>query len=242
MEATLRRGLVTIWLILLISLGWSAPSAAQTQDGWTIQVEANAGYFKSTRDIGKILGTEVQATIITDLQAAPLYSVGVVLSGPSPNFSLRAGVGYMTTEARGQSIGCDEDEGIIGPGCVEYDIPTTAVMGFFDVLLHNDETGSGTLKYFIAGLGLRSYTFDELGCQDLDANRFAVCSPMEELLADQVGIIFKVGLGIRGRGGPVGWNLELTDLVSRFKGSGLRGEGGPQNDFVVSAGLSFPGG
>ena len=241
MEATLRPGLVTTWIILAISLGWSAPSAAQTRSGWTVQLETNAGYFKSTRDIGKILGEEVQATIISDLQAAPIFSVGAVLSGPSPKFSLRAGVGFMTTDARGQSIGCDED-GITGPGCVEYDIPTTAVIGFFDVLLHNDETGTGTLKYFVGGLGLRSYTFDETGCQNLDDNRFAVCSPMEEFLADQVGVVFRVGLGLRGRGGPVGWNVEFMDLVSRFEGSGLRGEGGPQNDFVVSVGLSVPGG
>ncbi len=73
MEATLRPGLVTSWLILLISLGWSAPSAAQTESGWTVQLAANAGYFKSTRDIGKILGEEVQATIITDLQAARMW-------------------------------------------------------------------------------------------------------------------------------------------------------------------------
>jgi hypothetical protein len=117
-------------------------------------------------------------------------------------------------------------------------------LGFFDVLLHNDQGGSSTLKYFVAGLGMRSYTFDEVGCRnaDLDPILFSVCTPMEEFLADQVGMVFKLGLGIQSRVGPVGWNVEFTDLVGRFAGSGLRGEGGTQNDFILTAGLSFPGG
>jgi len=240
MEAILRRGLATTGIILLICFSFHAPAAAQARGGWSVQLEGNAGFFKSTRDIGKILGTEVEATIQTVLQPAPMYSMGVVLSGPSPNYSLRATVGYMSTEARGQAIECSI---LSGAGCTPFDVSTTALLGFFDVLLHNDVTGTGTLKYFVAGAGMRSYAFDEVGCRgpDLDPVLFNVCTPMEEFLADQVNLVFRLGVGIRGRGGPIGWNVEVTDLVGRFTGSGARGEGGTQNDFVLSAGLSFPG-
>ena len=241
MEATLRRGLVTTLLILLTSLAWSAPSAAQNLSGWNVQLEANAGYFKSTRDAGKILGSEVQATIRTVIQPAPVYSVGVLLRGPSPNYSFRGQVGYMSTDARGQALGCTI---LTGAGCGTFDVATTAVTGFFDILLHNDQTGTGLLKYFIAGAGVRSYSFDEVGCRgpDLDPVLFDVCTPMEEFLADQVGFVMRLGLGVRGRGGPIGWNIEVTDMVGRFVGAGERGETATQNDFVVSAGFSFPSG
>lgn len=227
-------------LILLVSLVWSAPVIAQAdgEAGWRVQVEGRGGYFVPTRDIGKILGTEVQAQIRTELQPAPVYNLGFLISPPSPNYSLRGSVGFLSTDARGQSGVCAV---VSGPGCVYLDVPTTAIQGSVDVLLHNDVAGS-TLRYFIAGLAMRSYSFDEMECRGvLDPNLLSVCSPMMEFLADQVGLVGRLGLGFRRGVGPVGIGLEVLDQISQFVGSGTRGEGGIQNDVMFSVGVSFPG-
>ena len=130
---------------------------------------------------------------------------------------------------------------LIRPGSTDYD-QERRIQGTLDVLLHNDD-GSPLLKYFLAGVGLRSYAFDELDCRDatLDPNLQAVCSPMMEFLADQQGLVGRLGLGFRRGVGPVSLGLEVIDQVSMFKGSGERGEGGIQNDVMVSVGVSFPG-
>lgn len=243
MEGTLHRILVGTALALVAASGWgTSPASAQARDGWTPHFEANVGYFVVTRDAGKILGSAVDAQIRTVLEHAPVYTAAVLLSGPSSRYSLRTAVNYAKTDARGRAVGCG-DQGISGPGCSAHYVPTTSVSGFLDVLLHDDETGTGLLKYFVAGLGARSYSFDEDGCQSVasDPILFDVCRPMEEFLADQIGLVFRLGLGVRGRGGPIGWNIEVRDHVGRFAGSGVRGEGGTQNDFFISAGLSFPG-
>ncbi len=239
----MHRILVRTAFALLAMTHWSgSPASAQERTGWTAQAEANVGYFKATRDAGKILGSEVDAQIRTVVQHAPVFTLALLLSGPSPRFSLRTAVDYVKTDARGRALGCG-DAGISGPGCAAHDVPATSLSGFVDVLLHNDEDGTGTLRYFVAGLGARSYAFDEDGCQGVagDAVLFDVCRPMEEFLADQIGLVFRLGLGMRDRGGPIGWNIELRDHVGRFAGSGVRGEGGTQNDFFISAGVSFPG-
>lgn len=232
----MRRAHVVTVLALIASLAWSAPAAAQGLSGWTVQLEGRAGLFKSTRDIGKILGSEVQAQIKTVLQTAPVYSGGFILKGPSPAYSLRGTVSYMSTDARGQAGACSV---VTGPGCATLDFPATSVSGILDVLLHNDQ-GEAVLKYFIAGVGMRRYTFDEIECRGLvDPILFDVCSPMAEFLANQTGMVGRLGLGVQGRG-PIGWSLEVLDQVSQFVGSGERGEGGIQNDLYVTVGFVFP--
>jgi len=216
---------------------WSSSAAGQAT-GWTVQLEGRAGVFKSTRDIGKILGSEVQAQIKTVLQPAPVYGLGFLLRGPSPSYTLRGSATYMSTDARGQYGGCTV---VTGPGCASLDIPTTSVQGTLDILLHNDQGGE-TLRYFIAGLGIRSYSFDEMDCRGImDPVLFDVCSPMTEFLADQKGLVGRLGLGIRRRVGGAGVSVEVLDQVGKFEGAGARGEGGIQNDFILSVGASFPG-
>ncbi len=233
----MRRAVETTGLILLASLTWIAPSAAQTSD-WTVQLEGKVGVFKATRDIGKILGSEVQTQIKTVLRAAPVFGVGFLLRGPSPSFTLRGSAAYMSTDARGQYGGCSV---VSGPGCAHLDIPATSVQGTVDILLHRDG-GGATLKYFIAGLGIRSYSFDEVECRGIeDPILFNVCSPMTEFLADQKGLLGRLGVGIQRSVGPMGLTVEVVDQVGSFEGAGAQGEGGIQNDFVVSVGATFPG-
>ena len=234
----MRRGIVSLGLILLITLAGSAPLAAQAGGGWSVQVEGRGGLFKATRDIGKILG-ENNAQIRTTIQVAPTYSFGLILSGPSPNYSFRVSGSYMSADARGQAGACAV---LSGPGCVSLDVSTTATQGTLDVLVHSDD-GSSVLKYFLGGVGLRSYSFDRLDCRDanLDPNLQAVCSPMMEFLANQQGLVGRLGLGFMRGVGPVSMGLEIIDQVSLFEGAGERGEGGIQNDVMLSVGVSFPG-
>lgn len=231
----MRRAFATTAIILLASLASSSSVAAQA-DSWTVQLEGQVGVFKATRDIGKILGSEVQTQIRTVLQAAPVYGVGFLLRGPSANYTIRGNMAYLSTDARGQYGGCSV---VTGPGCATLDIPATSVQGTVDVLLHRDQ-GGPTLKYFVAGVGIRSYSFDEIECRGImDPILYNVCSPMTEFLADQKGLMGRLGIGIHRGLGPVGLVVEVLDQVGTFKGAG-QGEGGIQNDFVVSVGATFP--
>ena len=100
----------------------------------------------------------------------------------------------------------------------------------------------GEIDYFVAGIGVRHWTFDEGGCQGLDSIRFKVCNPMEEFLSDQFRPVVRLGVGYRKRLGAASWVFEIVDFAGPFHGAGLQGAGGVQNDFLISTGISFPRG
>ena len=235
----MRRPISILGLTLFACLAWSNPLSAQAAAGWNVQLEGRVGYHTSTRNLGHILGGEVDAQIETNAQPAPYYNFGFLLSGPSPSVSFRGSLGYMSTDVEGQAGVCSA--GLSGGGCTTLAVPASSMQGAFDILLHRD-TGGPQLLYFLAGLGYRAWSFEELDCRGIqDFNEFAVCSPMMELLADQKGLIGRLGFGFRRGLGPAGFGLEVVDQVGQFVGAGERGEGGIQNDFIVSVGVSFPG-
>jgi len=234
---------------LVVALG-AAPLAAQSSaagqapqstSSWSLhpRLEVTGGLFKPMRDIGKILGSEVLAQIKTTLQTAPMYQVGLFVSTPYPGLSLRASVSYLTTDASGQSGACQVAS---GPGCATYEVSTTLVTSTLDFILHSGDDLRTDLRYFVAGIGVRHWAFDEGGCQGLDSIRYKVCNPMEEFLSDQFRPVVRLGVGYRKRLGSLSWVVEVVDFAGPFHGAGLQGSGGVQNDIVFSTGISLPRG
>ncbi len=230
---TASRWPLSVSLVALLLAG-AVPVEAQAARGWSPGFEVQAGFVVPTRDLGKILGSEVGARIRTELKTSPMFLGGVRLRTPAAGVSVRGLVGYTSTAAHGRPAECLV---VSGPGCAGADVDATILTFVGDVVFHSRRVEGPSLRYFFAGVGVRRYAFQETGCPVTEK----ACHVMEEFLTDQTAPLFRLGLGYRKQLRGFAWSVEFMDLVGPFDGQGAQAEGGLQNDLVLSVGLSFPG-
>jgi len=190
----------------------------------------------ATRNLGQVLGSEVAARIETNLQKSLMYLGGLRLTTPYPKASVRLGIGFGQPTARGTVGECAV---VSGPGCQSFDIDGTLITGAADIIFHQEaSTLSTDLVYFIAGLGIRRYSFDEPDC----GASATVCTVMTEFLGDQIRPVGRLGLGFREIiGESYFFSVEVVDQIGPFDGEGEKAEGGIQNDFLFVATIGWRG-
>lgn len=224
--------LLRVLLLLTILL---LPSPAMSQV-WTFGLEGGVGYMTATRNLGQVLGTEVAARIDNNLNNTLMYTGGVRLTTPYPKASVRLAVGFGNPTVKGTVAQCVV---VTGPGCQSFEVDGTLITGSADLIFHREASVfQPRLIYFVAGLGLRSYSFDEPEC----GQTATVCAIMNEFLGDQVKPVGRLGLGYREQfGGGYFFSAEVVDQVGPFDGQGAKSEGGIQNDFLLVASIGWRG-
>jgi hypothetical protein len=221
--------------ILLLLTFLLLPSSTAAQQ-WTFGVEGGAGYLKATRNLGQVLGSEVAARIESNLQGTLMYTGGLRLTTPYPKASVRLGIAFGQPTVKGTVSQCVV---VTGPGCQSFEIDGTLITGAADIIFHQETALlQRSLVYFIAGLGLRSYSFDEPECGPSGT----VCTVMSEFLSNQVKPVGRLGLGYREQFGEAYFfSAEVVDQIGPFDGEGLKAEGGIQNDFYLVATIGWRG-
>ena len=220
-------------LLLLTFLSLPGPVASQE---WTVGFEGGAGYMVATRNLGQVLGSEVAARIETNLQKSLMYLGGLRLTTPYPKASVRLGIGFGQPTIKGTVAQCVV---VTGPGCQSFEIDGTLITGAADLIFHQEgSVFQSNLVYFVAGLGLRSYAFDEPEC----GPSATVCTIMSEFLGDQVKPVGRLGIGYRERfGDAYFFSAEVLDQIGPFDGQAIKAEGGIQNDFLFVATFGWRG-
>jgi len=204
------------------------------------------GFSFSIRDLGLITVadavTPVQFT--NKFDAGPSGSAGLIVSLPTDKASLRVSVSYAQRSVTTLPALCD---GFVadcaslepGQGGVPYqpgETDATVLAVSSGVLLHAASRTQMVRPYFLIAMTLRGYSFDTESCS-ADA---LTCQAMTDFLGDQFRPNLSLGLGASIGAGPVEAMIEFVAHLGTFAASGTLSRGVTQNDFQLSAGLSFP--
>lgn len=215
---------------------WATPTAAQ-QAPRTVEASFGAGVSLPTRDLGVATVTSVGVPVqfSSKLGRSPLFVGALSVSLPGDRASARVGVTYAQPDVSAAPSLCDGRNF----DCSDFDRgeATSSVFTVSGTLLLRTSDPTHLLRpFFLAGLALRGYTFDDSSC----SAEPVTCDALGEFLSNQFRPAVQVGLGTYVGRGSVRGTVEVSGFIGSFSPSGARSRGETQNDIFVSAGLVVP--
>lgn len=234
------------WMVSAILALAFVPSSLVAQDGWTFRGAAEAGVFRSTRDLGKNIGGLQEFEILqvtSKMEQAAVYGGGVEAVTPDGRTMFRALFrGTFNGTATGSVPVCDLFEGQ-GSDCDPRVADATMASFLGEVVFLQGDPDDKLRQNFILGAGLRSYRFTADACDPDVTNMvlYEICELILPIYEDQslVQPFAEFGFGLMYGTGPINAYVRLIGIVGPYQGGSGNAEGSYQTDATLVGGLSF---
>jgi len=222
------------------------PSSLVAQDGWTFRGTAEAGVFRSTRDLGKNVGDLQEFEILqvrARMEPATVYGGGVEAVAPDGRTMFRVLFrGTFNGTATGSVPVCDLFEQT-SSDCDPRVVDATMASFLGEVVFLQGTPGDKLRQNFIIGAGLRSYQFTADACDPDVTNPvlYQICELILPIYEDQSPVqpFAEFGFGLMYGTGPIDAFVRVLGIVGSYQGGSGSAEGGYQTDVTLVGGLSF---